>query len=225
MKKTLLVFMACVLSLFSIASFAGQQNDSIWRSYIDGTVGKSFYYLYGDVKHKYFHTLNKCKYRALDLGIGSGNEAIDLVSERWEVLGIDSSSRANEIISERVRDLPGRFEFQLGDFSTVRLNGYYQLVMSFFALPFGNKKELPALLNNVSQHMQSGAVFVGNFFGETHDFVKKGQAFSVTKEELLNYFAAIQFKVVFFLNRIYDQRDFEGDKVHWDIFDVIAVKL
>lgn len=222
MKKSFLVFILLVLCLFTATTFAQEQGE-LWREYIDGSVGKSVYYLCNDVQNKFFKMPNK--YRALDLGTGSGNEAIDLVSKGWEVLGTDTSPRSGEVIAERANGLPGKFQFQQGDFSTTRLTGHYDLVTSFFALPFGDKRNLPAVLNNISQHMQSGAVLAINFFGEKHDFVKKGLAYGTNKEEIINYLKANRFKVIFFLNRVYNQRDFSGDQIHWDIYDVIALKM
>lgn len=173
--------------------------------------------------HKFFSAPGK--YRALDLGSGSGNETIDLLSRNWNVLGTDLSPRSGEVISQRAQQLGGRFQFQEGDFSTVRLNDYYDLVISFYSLPFGNKKDLPILITNLSCHMKSGAVIAVNFFGEKHDFVKHGKAYGITKSEINQLFDTNHFKIIYFLNRIYNQRDFDGNQIHWDILDIIAIKI
>lgn len=227
MKKILLAFFSCLFYLISTSSFAmSGENEGEWRNYIDGTVGKPAYYLYHDVINKIDNNYFKkpSYYRALDLGIGSGNESIDLVTRGWSVFGIDSSEQSNKVISERVRGLKGVFKFQKGNFENVQLNGFYDLAMAFYSLPFGNKNELAMLVYALSQHMQNGAIFAGNFFGAAHDFVKKGIAYDMNENEIKQLFALYGFKMAYFLNRVYDQRDFEGDKVHWDVFDFIAIK-
>lgn len=219
MKKIYSLLILCCLPVFL---FAHQNREEQWREYIDGTVGKPLYYLYKDVMKTCFSP--NASHRAIDLGSGAGNEVIDLLSQHWQVLAIDSSPRSGEVITQRAMRFKNNFQFQVGDFSKLILNGHYDLVMSFSALPFGNKKNLPDIMQMLSSHMQSGAVLAVNFFGEQHDFVKAGLAYGVSQADIDNILKQQHFNVIYFLNRIYNQRDFSGHQVHWDVFDVIALK-
>lgn len=217
------VFLLLFLFTFSLSLHATNTTSGYaWDSYIDGTVGKPFYYLYNQVLP--LLPDKKLPLRILDLGSGSGDMDVDLVSKGYDVTGIDTSARSGEIIKERTKLLKGQFKFQQGDFSLVQLTGQYDLVMSYFSLPYGDKKSLPQLLQQISLHMPTGGILAINFFGPTHAWVKSGEAYGINKEELTEYLTKNHFNIKFFLNRTYDQRDFDNHPVHWDVLDVIAIK-
>lgn len=210
-----------LVSLFTSlgAQAATWQYD--WSGYIDGTVGKPPYYLYSQVLNSYD---SHKQYRALDLGSGAGDLDVDLVAKGWDVTGVDSSTRSGEVIQERTKSLAGTFQFQQADFSSAILSGNYDLVISFFSLPYGKKRELSTLLKMISLHMKSGALLAMNFFGYEQTWVKNGLAYGLSKEEIFNFLTQNNFKIKYFLNRVYDQRDFNNDNVHWDVLDVVAEK-
>lgn len=216
------LFLCFAFFVISNSVFAYVQANN-WNSYIDGTVTKPTYYLYNQVMHSRLGLPKKTN-RAVDFGSGAGNEDVDLVSNGWDVLGIDSDARSGEVISARTKEMLGYFHFQLSDFSTAKLEGNYDLILSFFALPFGNKKNLPLILSNIDQHSRKNAVLAVNFFGNNATFVQTGEAYGLTQTELNNYLAASHFKMISFLEREFDQADFAGKMTHWDVLDVIAIK-
>lgn len=191
-----------------------------WKDYIDKNIGTPTYYLYPQA----IQSFHPKKGRALDLGSGSGEVDVALAAKGWNVTGVDTSPRSGEVIAERTRHLNGQFHFQQTDFASIKLAGNYNLVVSFSALPFGNKQDLPGLIKNIAQHMQSGSIFAANFFGYQHSFVKKGDAYGINKNELDTLFKSTNFEIKFFLNRSYDQKDFHGNETYWDVLDVIALK-
>lgn len=202
-------------------SYADQQSDG-WAAYVDGSIGRNFYYLYQQAMYASFKEPRH--YRALSLGAGAGDPDVDLAAKGWDVTSVDLSTRSSEVIKERMKFVNGSYQFQQADFAKAKLNGNYDFILSFFALPFGNKTELPELIKNISQHTKSGAVFAFNLFGPEHTFVKKGQCYAVTKDEISQLLSANGFEVKFLLNRRYDQQDFNGNNTFWDLLDVIAVK-
>lgn len=163
-----------------------------WQNYIDGTVGRPPYYLYQDAMERYLSSSNGSN--ALVLGCGAGNEEINLIKKGWNITAIDTNKRSNEIIRERIKELPGNFNFQHGDFSSIQMSGKYDLIMSLFALPFGNKIELGSLFKRFNEYTKTGSVLVANFFGKNHSFVKKSLAYSLTEEELFFYSKTIILK-------------------------------
>lgn len=204
------------------AALADQQEDG-WAAYVDGSIGRNFYYLYQQAMYTSFK--DHGHYRALSLGAGAGDPDVDLAANGWDVTSVDLSARSSEVVSARMKFVNGSYHFQQSDFAKAQLSGNYDLIMSFFALPFGKKADLPGLMKNISQHTKSGAVFAVNFFGPEHTFVKKGQCYAMTKDEISQMLAANGFEVKFFLNRHYTQQDFNGNNTFWDLLDVIAVKL
>ena len=210
--------------LTSISMVVHAQNAShdVWQAYVDGSVGKPLNYLFVDARAHYFTIPSH--YRALDLGSGSGNEALDLLHRHWEVSAIDASPRAGEVLKARAHTLRNHLNFQVSDFSHVSLDGDYDFVFSLLALPFGNKQDLPTLVQNITQHMKKGAVFAVNFFGYQHSFVTKKEAYGMDKAEIFNLFSSHQLNIVYYLNRVYDQKDFSGNPTHWDVIDVIGIK-
>ncbi|BCA95625.1 methyltransferase [Legionella antarctica] len=203
-------------------SFANQNQDN-WQAYLDGSVGKNIYYLYNQVMSSSFQ--NKSNYRALDLGSGAGDVDFNLAALGWDVTSVDTSQRAGELITERMKYINGKFNFQLSDFENAILSGDYDLVLSFFALPFGDKNNLPELIRKISQHTKPDAIFAVTFFGNDHTFVKNGQAYGISKDELSSILNANGFEIRYFLNRRYKQSGSNGESVNWDVLDVIATKL
>lgn len=203
-------------------SFASQDQDN-WQAYLDGSVGKNIYYLYNQVMSSSFQ--NKQNYRALDLGSGAGDVDFNLAALGWDVTSVDTSQRAGEIISERMKYINGKFNFQLSDFQNATLSGEYDLVLSFFALPFGDKNSLPDLIRKISQHMKPDAIFAVTFFGNDHTFVKNGQAYGMSKDELSNLLTLNGFEIRYFLDRHFKQTGSNGEPVNWDVLDVIARKV
>lgn len=218
--KSIIPSLTLFLLFFQTPSFAIEDK---WQTYIDGSVGKPLYYLYDQVMYGSFR--NKQNLRALNLGSGSGDVDFDLAAKKWDVTSTDTSPRTGEILKERISYINGSFEFQLTDFDNVNLKGTYDLVLSFFALPFGNKLNLPELVTKLNQHMKKDAVFVATFFGNEHTFVINGNAYGITKDELITVLSANNFQIRYFLNRRFNQSDLKGESIHWDVLDVIAVKL
>lgn len=213
MKVKLLVL------LFLLPSISFAENVD-WQNYIDGTIGKPLYYLYSQALTHF--NLQKT-YRALDIGAGAGDVDVDLLAKGWDVTAIDNAARSGEVLSERSKGLPGKLTFQKEDMYWMSLSGNYDLVTAFFSLPYSNGY-YATFFNSLSSHTKKGSVLALNFFGKEHTWVKSGEAKGVTKFDIENYLSSYHFKITYFLHRIYDQKDFEGKPVHWDVFDIIAVK-
>lgn len=220
-KLIILTIAYLFLMTMGTISFASQNQDN-WQTYIDGSVGKNIYYLYDQVMSRSLP--KKSNYRALDLGSGAGDVDFKLAALGWDVTSVDTSQRAGEIISKRMKYINGKFKFQLSDFDNATLSGKYDLVLSFFALPFGDKNNLPDLIRKISQHMGPDALFAVTFFGNEHTFVKNGKAYGMSNDELSTILTLNGFKIRYFLNRHFKQAGSNGDSVNWDVFDVIAQK-
>lgn len=215
-----IILLAMYMS-FIPQAYSTQADD--WRSYLDATIGKSTYYLYDQAIKSSFS--NWRKYRSLDLGSGSGDIVVDMISKGWDVTAVDTSERAKDILIERTKNLKGKLDFQLVDFSQVNLSGKYNLVTSFNSLPLSKKENLPTLIKNISAHMKKGSLLAVNFFGNDHTYVINESAFGVTENEVRQYLTDNGFKIIYYLNRIYNNTDNDNKRVHYDMIDVIAVKI
>lgn len=200
-----------------------------WSSYITSQIDSETRPLYQKVIKEYFNEKNLKKnyqYRAVNFGSGAGIEDIELVNKGWEVLSIDLCHLSKEIIDINTRNSKGKSVFFEGDFLDAKLTDNYDLIMSFYSLPFGKKQNLDSLLKKIITHLQSNGIFVANFFGEEHEFVKNGKAYGVSQKELLFKLIDYGFEIIEFKKHVYSEKSFssEGKKINWEVFEIIAKK-
>ena len=74
---------------------------------------------------------------ALDLGCGSGPNALMLAGLGWSVLGVDWAERAIELARQAARELGLEATFVVGDLAAWRPRAQFDLVISTYALPGG----------------------------------------------------------------------------------------
>ena len=70
--------------------------------------------------------------RALDLGCGSGANAIWLAQRGWQVTAVDFSEVAIEKGKVQAADKQVGVEYVVSDVTTYRPNGLYDLIISFY---------------------------------------------------------------------------------------------
>ncbi|MBY0580205.1 MAG: class I SAM-dependent methyltransferase [Rickettsiales bacterium] len=225
--------MITLLGIFVIAPmFQTKNNKQVkkdWTSYINAQLSGETRPLYKKVINNFFNNiiLNKhSQYRAVNFGSGSGEEDIELVNNGWEVLSVDSCLRSYEIIADKTKSSKGKSIFFQGDFVDAELTKEYDLIMSFYSLPFGKKQDLDKLLKKICIHIKPEGIFVANFFGENHEFVKKNSAYGLSKKELSEKLIRNGFKILELENQAYEAKSFssDGKKINWDVFEVIAKK-
>lgn len=205
------------------------QMNRDWSSYIISQIDSQPRPLFKKVMKNYFYgkeTNSNSQYSAINFGSGSGREDIELINNGWEVLSIDSCPVSLKVIKEATKNSKGKSHFFRGDFASVKLTKKYDLIMSFYSFPFGKKKDLDKILENINGHIKSDGIFVANFFGEEHEFVKNKKAYGLSQKELLTKLLSNNFKIIEFKNNIYYDQSFssEGKKIKWDILEVIAKK-
>lgn len=76
---------------------------------------------------------------ALDLGCGSGPNALKLARQGWSVVGVDWAERAIQLATQAARDQGLDARFVVGDITQWEPPGKYDLVISTYALPGGDK--------------------------------------------------------------------------------------
>ena len=222
MIKKAILFFITFLS-FAIDSYAKNTSDqNQWQNYIFSKIGERNYYLHEKVQTLFPNQCANC--RAFSFGAGPGNETEDLIKKGWNVTASDINPISGKIIEERARMHYGKFSFQNRKFGDERLQGNYDYFFSFFALPFGEKKDVFKLVRHMSLYSKQNTIVALNFFGSTHDYVKSPLVFSMTEKEVKKLMNSNRFQILYFMHRIYDKHDTNGKMVHWDVFDVIARK-
>ena len=168
----------------TVPAYAAEDSESFARNYIDASVGEPVYYLYRQATDIRFN--DNQKYRAINIGSGTADVVVDMLSKGWDVTATDKAQRAKEVADERTKNLKGSFQFQLADIPEIRLSGDYNLAVAFYTLPFGKKENIPTLIKDLSAHMKKGSLVAVNFFGNDHSLVKDGVAFGLTEKRYGN---------------------------------------
>ena len=95
---------------------------------------------------------------ALDLGCGSGANAIKLALRGWQVTGVDFSSRGIEIARSAAADRGVHIDFQVADATQWQASRSFDLVITTFALPGGSATG--ALLQVAAGALAPGGVLI-----------------------------------------------------------------
>lgn len=100
----------------------------------------------------------------LEFGIGTGRIAFPVASRGIEVHGIDISARMLEKLKEKSD--AAKIEAIQGDFTQVRLDRRFSLVLSAFSVMFmlASQDEQVRCFANAARHLESGGVFVVEAF-------------------------------------------------------------
>lgn len=227
----LLSFILIITVIISIKREHKKNNrvNKDWSSYIISQIDSDTRPLFKKIIKDYFDDRehkNNFQYSAVNFGSGSGREDIELINNGWEVLSIDLCPESFKVIEKNTQNSKGKSVFFHGDFNSVKLVKKYDLIMSFFSLPFGNKKNLDEILKNINNHIKADGIFVANFFGEGHDFVKNNKAYGLSSKELLMKLLNNNFEIIEFKNNTYYRKAFssEGKKIKWEVLEVIAKK-
>jgi SAM-dependent methyltransferase len=201
-----------------------------WTNFIkanpEGSENKTF----DRVIKEFFNSNTQVPRRAVNFGSGSGKEDIALLKRGWEVLSIDASAYSGKLISEKSKGHKGKSIFLHSKFIDTKLVGKYDLIMSFYSLPFENKTNLIKLMANISRHLYQGGILLVNFYGYDHDFVSKYNiAYGISQAELFSLLLLNGFKVLSFENQIYQKPKSKNDipinkRVNWEILEVVAIK-
>ena len=185
-------------------------------SYIDRTKGKLAYSLHLTSKLLWFNQKNK---RALSLGSGAGNDVIDLLKYKWDVTCIDNEPYSEIAIKSQTKK---KFKFQNVSFENIEYNKKYSYVSAYNALPFGDKKYLRQIVNNIYNHMSKGGIFALTLFSNKHTFVKNKKCYGVTNKYINELFK--NYTILWCEKKEFDMQKKSGI-VNWSSYDIIVIKI
>jgi SAM-dependent methyltransferase len=102
----------------------------------------------------------------LELGCGTGNHAVLLAKEGYQIHGVDFSQemlqKADSRLSQLPLDLGSKLKFYCGDIRQVRLNQTFDVVISLFhviSYQIANE-DLLATFATVKEHLKPGGIFI-----------------------------------------------------------------
>lgn len=159
---------------------------------------------------------------AVELGCGSGVDAISLAERGWKVYAVDSTSDGFDNIRKKLPDdkkdsiecVQARFEDMLVPEA--------DLIYSSFSIPFCRPGAFDSFWGKIVAAIRPGGRFIGNLFGVNDEWAYMTDATFLTREQALGLFR--DFDVEYFkeLNQ-------EGPAVltptkFWHLFDVVARK-
>ena len=108
------------------------------------------------------------------------------------------------------------------------LNIIKNTAMCFFnlrfgnALPFGDKKYLRQIVNNIYNHMSKGGIFALTLFSNKHTFVKNKKCYGVTNKYINELFK--NYTILWCEKMEFDMQPKSGI-VNWSSYDIIVIKI
>jgi tellurite methyltransferase len=157
---------------------------------------------------------------AVDLGAGTGRDALELLRRGWRVIAIDREAEAIARLAGLAGADADRLETRLGRFEEIQWPEC-DLLNASFALPFAAREAFPELWRRIVDSIRPGGRFAGQLFGVHDDWARTGLLVYSREqvEELLAGFELERFEEL-------DQegRTTVGRTKHWHVFHVVARK-
>lgn len=160
---------------------------------------------------------------AVDLGCGSGRDAVELLRRGWSVVAVDAEPEALRQLEER--KLPGaeRITPVLSRFEDVPLPIGCILVNSSFAMPLCEPQKFHALWQRIAEALPAGGRFSGQWYGPRDSWVGRPGMSFVSREEAQRLLRG--FDLEMFEEEETDGTTPRGKPHHWHIFHIVARKL
>ncbi len=158
--------------------------------------------------------------QAIDLGCGSGRDAVPLLLAGWRVLGIDGETEAltrldarlDAAARARLTPLHARFE-------TLEKLPPADLINASMSLPFCAPEAFPALWANIRAALRPGGLFAGHLLGPNDSWAARGVAVHdrTTVETMLAWLEVLRCT-----ESERDGTTATGTAKHWHIFEIAA---
>tara|TARA_Y100001951_G_scaffold3235_1_gene2197 strand:- start:609 stop:1181 length:573 start_codon:yes stop_codon:yes gene_type:complete len=158
--------------------------------------------------------------QALDLGCGAGRDSLALLRAGWEVVAIDQSADALEVLRVQAGpSLSSKLTTRCQPFEDETSLQIADLVNASFALPFCKPQAFNDLWARITQCLRQDGLFAGHFFGPHDSWAAKDYTIH-SREQLLRQFESW---TLLELNEFeFDGKTAVGHSKHWHLFEVIA---
>ncbi len=157
---------------------------------------------------------------AVDLGAGSGRDAIEMLRRGWRVFAVDAETDAIDALTHRP-DLPAGADvsgmvarFEDADWPECAL------VNSSFALPLCAPADFARVWRRIRSTLLPGGRFAGQLYGDRDSWVGRDGMTFHTRTEVESLLAGFE------VERLDEEEDDSvtprGEAKHWHIFHIVA---
>jgi tellurite methyltransferase len=193
-----------------------------WAAYYRGTASRPpRELLLRGLEHVEWEGRTRRRRRAVEIGFGAGNDALELLRRGWQVLATDREPEAAKFLARRV---PARYRASL----TVLIAPMEELapppadlVYASYSLPFCAPEAFGDLWARIRRSLVPGGHFVGQLFGDRDEWAGKGAMTFHTLREVRALTRG--YRVELLRETEEDGRSFAGPK-HWHFFDLVLEK-
>jgi SAM-dependent methyltransferase len=121
---------------------------------------------------------------AVDLGCGSGADALELLRRGWTVHGVDADPSGLEMLAQAApSSVCERLHLHHSAYESFTLPEC-DLVWAGYSLPFCPPRRWPELWSAIKDALRPGGRFAGDFFGPKHAFAADGDVLLFSEEDL-----------------------------------------
>ncbi|MEP4380056.1 MAG: methyltransferase domain-containing protein [Alphaproteobacteria bacterium] len=157
---------------------------------------------------------------AVDLGAGSGRDAIEMLRRGWRVLAIDAETDAIDALKARP-DLPpdadlSRMVARFEDAAWSECD----LVNSSFALPLCTPTDFARVWQRIASSLRPGGRFAGQLYGDRDSWVGRDGMTFHTRVQVEALLAG--FDIEHFVEEEDDSTTPRGETKHWHVFHIVA---
>jgi 2-polyprenyl-3-methyl-5-hydroxy-6-metoxy-1,4-benzoquinol methylase len=128
---------------------------------------------------------------ALDLGCGSGANALKLAERGWSVVGVDWAEHAIELAKRSAQEKGLDATFTVGDVTTWEPPAQYDLVISTYALP-GGEDSKRALQTALKALAQGGTLLVAEWDRSMSEAWGFGEGELLSPEEIVELLPGVE---------------------------------
>jgi len=121
--------------------------------------------------------------RALDLGCGTGTNAVYLARHGWTAVGVDFAARAIAKARRRARDAGVSCTFVVGDVTRLEVAGPFDLALDLGCLHSIPASSRAGYASGLARVVRSGGTYL------LYAFAPGGPAFGLTREDVRATFA------------------------------------
>jgi len=159
---------------------------------------------------------------AVDLGSGSGRDAVELLRRGWRVLAIDAQASAMDKLRSRLDAAAlDRLQAQVAPYHEATWPAV-ELINSSFALPLCPRARFLPLWRRIVATLQPGGRFAGQFYGDRDDWNGDPTLTHLTRAEAEDLLRGLE--IEHFVEEEDDSVNPRGKAKHWHIFHIVARK-
>lgn len=210
---------------FSSQAYQDSSTGRGWDEYYQNTLNSTRVDKTLLLAKQYFEIENKTSGLAVDLGTGTGRDALFLLKNGWDVFAIDAEPLAIEILLNRVDDEErNHLEVMVTPFSDMVLPDDIDLINAGYSLPFCEAKDFSACWQNIVDHLAVGGRFAGQFFGDRDEWVSHSSGTFHTQEQMLQLFEE-HFAIEYLQIEEGLLPTAAGTIKHWHLYHVVGKKI